>query len=96
MLFFNSYNKINKLFFNISPLIYLFLIYILITFCAISLAQKPPKGVKIASGVIIGVLLFILTLIIIANLMKTFNPSLFKNGFLKMFKHFVTMPEFEI
>ena len=96
MLFFNSYNKINKLFFNISPLIILFLIYILITFCSISLAQSPPKGVQITSGVVIGLLILILSLIIIANLMKTFKPDLFANPFLKYFKKIVTVPEFEL
>lgn len=96
MLFFNSYNKINKLFFNISPQIILFLIYILITFCSISLAQGPPKGVQITSGVIIGVLVLALSFIVIANLMKTFKPELFTNKFLKYFKHLVTVPEFEI
>tara|TARA_Y100000741_G_scaffold358687_1_gene338222 strand:+ start:708 stop:1721 length:1014 start_codon:yes stop_codon:yes gene_type:complete len=95
MIFFNSYNKTNKLFFNISPLIYLFLIYILITFCSISLAQNPPYGVKIASSVIIGLLVLILSLIVIANLMKTFKPDLFTNWVLKYFKTFVTIPEFE-
>jgi hypothetical protein len=96
MIFFNSYNKINKLFFNISPLMFLFLIYILITFCSISLAQKPPQGVKITSGVIIGLLISILSLIIVANLIKTFNPNLFTNWFFKHFKNLITVPEFEI
>ena len=96
MLFFNNYNKTNKLFFNISPLIYLFLIYILITFCAISLAQNPPKGVKITSSIIIGLLLLLLSLIIIANLMKSFQPNLLTNWILKYFTYFITMPEFEI
>ena len=96
MIFFNSYNKTNKLFFNISPLILLFLIYIIITFCSISIALKPPSGVKTTAGVIIGLLSLVLVLSIIANLMKTFNPDLFTNGFLKYFKYLITVPQFEI
>jgi len=98
LIFFNSYNKINKLFFNVSKMTWLFLVYILITFCAVSLAQNLPKDAKIASGIIIGILIFILTLIIIANIMtwgKWFNsktsplPS-------KIIKFFANLPESEL
>lgn len=96
MIFFNSYNKVNKLFFNISPLIFLFLLYTLITFCSISLANNPPKGVKITSTVIISIISFLLLLIIIANLIKTFKPDLLTNKFLSFFNKLVSVPEYDV
>ena len=47
LIFFNSYNKINKLFFNVSKMNWLFLVYILITFFFFFLAQNLPKDANI-------------------------------------------------
>jgi hypothetical protein len=93
LIFFNSYNKLNKLFFIISKLKFLFFIYLLISFFSISLAEINIKTINIISGVGLGISLLVLLLIVAANAYKVMNPN--SSFYKKVLKYFTSIIEFE-
>ena len=93
LIFFNSYNKLNKLFFIISKLKFIFFIYLLVSFFSISLSEINIKSINIISGVGLGISLLFLFLIIIANAYKLMNPN--SSFYKKILKYFTSIIEYE-
>jgi hypothetical protein len=92
LIFFNSYNKLNKLYFIISKLKLLFFIYTLITFFSILLGQIHTQTIKISAGIGLGISLFILLIIVYANYRKVANTE---DSISKILNHFTSIIEFE-